>query len=32
VPTAGAVGVAGCALMTALADADEVQPAALVTV
>ena len=32
VPTTGAVGVAGCALMTTLADATEVHPAALVTV
>ena len=31
-PTTGAVGVAGCALMVALSDAAEVQPAALVTV
>ena len=31
-PTVGAVGVAGCALMTTLADAGEVHPAALVTV
>ena len=28
----GAAGVAGCALMTTLADATEVHPAALVTV
>ena len=32
VPTAGAVGVAGCALITTFADAGEVHPAALVTV
>ena len=32
VPTTGAVGVAGCALITTSADADEVHPAALVTV
>jgi len=32
VPTAGAVGVAGCAFMTTLADADEVHPNELVTV
>ena len=32
VPTVGAVGVAGCALITTLAEAGEVQPAALVTV
>ena len=32
VPTIGAVGVAGCALITTLAEAGEVQPAALVTV
>ena len=32
VPTVGAVGVAGCALMTTLADAGEVHPAAFVTV
>ena len=32
VPTVGAVGVVGCALMTTLAEAGEVQPAALVTV
>ena len=31
-PTNGAVGVAGCALMTTLADATEIHPAALVTV
>src|ERR1700688_4123447 len=31
-PTTGAVGVTGCALMTTLADAAEVHPAALVTV
>ena len=32
VPTVGAVGVAGCALITTLADAKEVQPAAFFTV
>ena len=32
VPTVGAAGVAGCALITTLADATEVHPAALVTV
>jgi hypothetical protein len=32
VPVNGADGVAGCALMTTLADATEVHPAALVTV
>jgi len=32
VPTVGAVGVAGCALITTLADAKEVHPAAFVTV
>ena len=32
VPTTGAEGVAGCAVMTTLAEADEVHPAALVTV
>jgi hypothetical protein len=32
VPTVGAPGVEGCALMTALTDAGEVHPAALVTV
>ena len=32
VPTVGAAGVAGCALMTTLADAKEVHPAAFVTV
>ena len=32
VPTVGAVGGAGCALMTTLPDAGEVHPAALVTV
>ena len=32
VPTVGAVGVAGWALMVTLADAKEVHPAALVTV
>jgi hypothetical protein len=32
VPTIGAPGVEGCALMTALPDAGEVHPAALVTV
>jgi hypothetical protein len=31
-PTTGADGVAGCALMVALSDEAEVQPAALVTV
>ena len=31
-PTTGAVGVGGCALITTLADAGEVHPAALVTV
>jgi hypothetical protein len=31
-PTLGAVGVAGCGLMTTFADAGEVHPAALVTV
>jgi hypothetical protein len=31
-PTVGADGVAGCALMTTLADAEEVHPAELVTV
>src|SRR5258708_34439672 len=30
-PTTGAVGVGGCALMTPLADAGEIHPAALVT-
>ena len=32
VPTAGAVGVAGCALINTSADDDDVHPAALVTV
>ena len=32
VPTVGAVGVAGWALITTLADANEIQPEALVTV
>jgi len=32
VPTTGAVGVEGCALMTTLPDAGEAHPAALVTV
>ena len=32
VPTRGAAGVTGCALMTTLADAIEVHPAAFVTV
>ena len=32
VPATGAVGVTGCTLITTLADALEVQPAALVTV
>ena len=32
VPAIGAAGVAGCALMTILADAGEIHPAALVTV
>ena len=32
VPTAGAEGVAGCALITTFADAGETHPAALVTV
>jgi hypothetical protein len=32
VPTIGAVGAAGCALMTTFADATDVHPAALVTV
>ena len=32
VPTVGAVGVAGCALITTLADAKEVHPAAFFTV
>ena len=32
VPTVGGVGVVGCALITTLAEAGEVQPAALVTV
>jgi hypothetical protein len=32
VPTTGAEGVAGCALITALADDGEMQPEALVTV
>ena len=32
VPMVGAVGVAGCALITTLADAGEVHPAAFVTV
>ena len=32
VPTVGAVGVVGCALITTLAEAGEVHPAALVTV
>ena len=31
-PAVGAVGVAGCALITMLADAGDVHPAALVTV
>ena len=31
-PTKGATGVAGCALMTTSADATEIHPAALVTV
>jgi hypothetical protein len=31
-PTVGADGVAGCALMTTLADAEEVHPTELVTV
>ena len=31
-PTVGAAGVAGCALIITLAEAGEVQPAALVTV
>jgi hypothetical protein len=32
VPTTGALGVAGCALITTFAEATEVHPAALVTV
>ena len=32
VPTVGAVGVVGCALITTLAEAGEVHPEALVTV
>ena len=32
VPTVGAIGVAGCALITTLADAGEIHPEALVTV
>lgn len=32
VPTSGAVGAAGCGLMTILADAEETHPVALVTV
>ena len=32
VPTVGAAGVAGCALITTLAEATEVHPAELVTV
>ena len=32
VPTIGATGVTGCAAMTTLADAEEVHPAAFVTV
>ena len=32
VPTVGAVGVAGWAVITTLAEADEIQPEALVTV
>ena len=32
VPTIGAVGVAGCVLITTLADAGEIHPEALVTV
>ena len=32
VPTTGAVGVAGCALITTFAEDNEVQPAALATV
>jgi uncharacterized protein YceK len=32
VPITGAVGVGGCASITALADAEEVHPEALVTV
>ena len=32
VPTVGAVGVAGCALITTLAEAGEIHPEALVTV
>ena len=32
VPTVGAAGVAGCALITTFADAGETHPAALVTV
>ena len=31
VPIVGIVGVDGCALMTTLSDADEIQPDALVT-
>ena len=31
-PTVGAIGVKGCALITALAEANEVQPNELVTV
>ena len=32
VPTTGAIGVAGCALITTFADATEVHPVALVTI
>ena len=32
VPTVGAAGVAGCALMTTSSDSEEVHPATLVTV
>ena len=32
VPTIGAVGVTGCALITTFAEAEEVHPSALVTV
>ena len=32
VPTVGAVGIAGCALITTLDDAGEIHPEALVTV
>ena len=32
VPTEGALGIAGCGLITTLAEAEDVQPAAFVTV